>query len=222
MVGVGTIDVMRIRMPNPDFTAATNYALHRLERELSPLLTYHNVAHTRDDVTPAAEELARLQLVSAEETLLLVTAAWYHDLGYVERRDNHETTSARIAGEALPGFGYAPGQVEAIQKLILSTRLPTAPTNWLEEALVDADLAHLGGPWFMDHNVRLRQELAAYGKEFSDAQWYADQLKFLQKHRYYTSVARQLWDTGRQEMSRCSRRCWRRAGDWFVLSSACT
>jgi uncharacterized protein len=185
-------------MPIADFAAATDYARLRLQRELSPLLTYHSLAHTRDDVAPASQTLARLQGVSEGEMLLLVTAAWYHDLGYIERREGHETTSAQIAAEALPAFGYAPAQVEAIVKLILATRLPTAPANWLEGALVDADLSHLGGPEFMERNARLRQELAAFGKEFSDADWLANQLVFLRRHEYYTSVARGLWDEGRK------------------------
>jgi uncharacterized protein len=190
---------MRIAMPNPDFAAATDYARVRLERELSPLLIYHNVAHTRDDVAPAALELAQLEGVSAEETLLLVTAAWYHDLGYVDGREDHESVSVQIAGEALPGFGYTAEQVAAVQRLIGSTRLPTSPRNWLEGALADADLRHLGGPAFLERNARLRREVAAHGHEFGDAQWYADQLTFLRNHRYHTSIARRLWDAGKQE-----------------------
>ncbi len=92
-------------MPKPDFSAASEHARLRLARELSPKLTYHNLSHTRDDVAPAVRELAEMHGLPAEDTLLLLTAAWYHDLGYIERRMDHEQTSAQIAGEALPGFG---------------------------------------------------------------------------------------------------------------------
>ncbi len=92
-------------MPKPDFSAAAEYARLRLARELSPKLSYHNLAHTRDDVASAARELAEAHGLPPEETLLLLTAAWYHDLGYIERRADHEQKSAQIAGEALPGFG---------------------------------------------------------------------------------------------------------------------
>jgi uncharacterized protein len=186
-------------MPNPNFAAATDYARLRLERELSPLLTYHNLSHTRDDVVPAARRLARLHGVSAEDLFILLTAAWYHDLGYIAVRDEHESTGAQSAGDELPRFGYTPAQVDVIRQLILSTRLPTAPRNWLEGALADADLHHLGGPKFMEHSDRLRHELAAYGSEFSDAGWLAEQLSFLRAQAFHTNEAQRLWDAGKQK-----------------------
>src|SRR5690242_17751567 len=56
--------------PQPDFARAHAYALARLERELSPALCYHSVAHTRDDVVVAAERLAALEGVDGEALLL--------------------------------------------------------------------------------------------------------------------------------------------------------
>ena len=85
---------------------ARQYALNRLERELSPNLHYHGIVHTRDDVVPAAELLANLEGIKVESFYLLLTAAWFHDLGFVEKPANHEQISARIAAEILPGFGY--------------------------------------------------------------------------------------------------------------------
>ena len=127
----------------------------------------------------------------------MLTAAWYHDLGYIERREDHEATSAQIAAGDLPRFGYTSAQIDVIKQLILSTRMPTAPTNWFEGALTDADLNHLGTPHFMEHSHRLRRELAAFGSEFNDAAWLAHQLTFLQTHAYYTEEARRLWDAGK-------------------------
>ncbi len=85
-----------------------------------------------------------------------------------------------------------------MQRLILSTKLPTAPADWLEGALADADLKHLGGPAFMEHNDRLRAELAAYGEEFSDVQWLANQLAVLRGQEYHTTEARELWGAAKQ------------------------
>jgi uncharacterized protein len=53
-------------MHQPDFERAKQYALERLEQDLSPALTYHCLTHTRDDVMPAAERLAALKRVIGE------------------------------------------------------------------------------------------------------------------------------------------------------------
>ena len=91
----------------PDFKRAKQYALRRLEQELSPLLTYHSMEHSRYEVMQAAEKFALLEGVTDESDLLLLrTAVLYHDLGYVISFTDHEATSARIAAEVLPGFGY--------------------------------------------------------------------------------------------------------------------
>ncbi|HEX9372313.1 MAG TPA: HD domain-containing protein [Roseiflexaceae bacterium] len=173
----------------PDFERARSYALERLERELSPMLFYHSLAHTRDEVAPATQRLAELTRVGGEALLLLRTAAYYHDIGFVERRDDHESIGARIAAAALPDFGYTPPQVDAIRGMIIATRLPQAPRTLLEQLLADADLDVLGREDFLARNQALREELAAEGIRSADAQWYADQLRFMRAHRYWTAAA---------------------------------
>ena len=50
-------------MGHPDYEGANQYALRRLEQDLAPALVYHNLAHTHDDVVPAAEHLASLDVL---------------------------------------------------------------------------------------------------------------------------------------------------------------
>lgn len=176
------------------FEQARQYAEHRLERDLSPNLLYHGIAHTRGEVVPAAEELARMEGVEGEALYLLLTAAWFHDIGHVEQSRYHELISARIAGEVLPGFGYTERQVETVRWAILATALPQSPRNLLEQILVDADLDVLGRESFMQRNHDLRRELASLGEEFTDEQWYTRQLNFVERHTYFTSAARSLRD----------------------------
>ena len=76
---------------------ARQYALHRLEKELSPNLLYHGRAHTRDDVIPSVEQLARMEGIRGASLYLLRTSAWFHDLGFVEQPAYHEMIGARIA-----------------------------------------------------------------------------------------------------------------------------
>jgi uncharacterized protein len=182
----------------PDVERAKQYALERLARDLSPKLFYHSLSHTWNDVAPAVERLAALESVDGEALLLLRTAAYYHDIGFVERRDDHESTGVRIASVVLPGFGYSPDQIASIADMIMATRLPQSPHNLLEQLLADADLDALGREDFMARNQALRAEMAAFGLPSTDRQWYADQLQFLKNHRYWTVAARALRDPQKQ------------------------
>ncbi len=181
-------------MTQPDFEQAKHYALARLEQELSPSLSYHSLGHTRDDVLPAVERLATLEGMTAEDRLLLLTAALYHDLGFIEQYNNNEAIGARIASEALPRFSYTPEQIQTIGSAIMATKLPQSPHTRLEEIIADADLDVLGRDDFMARNQALRDELAAYGCPTTDEGWYSYQLQFLQAHRYFTSAAKSLRD----------------------------
>lgn len=176
------------------FDQAVAYAQSRLENELSSNLCYHGPFHTRDEVVPAARQLAEMEKIRGQSLTLLLTAAWFHDLGYVEQPLHHELIGVRIAQEVLPGFGYGEKQIEKVRWAILATALPQAPQSHLEQILADADLDVLGRPDFLARNRDLRQELASLGKTFTDDQWYTGQLKFIREHRYFTQSARSMRD----------------------------
>ncbi len=186
-------------MSVPDHEGARQYALGRLQSELPPALTYHSLIHTRDLVMRAAEHLARLEGIPQEQTDLLVTAAAFHDLGYLVDPANHERASARIARETLPAYGFTEEQIGQITSLIMATRLPQQPRNHLEELLADADLAVLGMDIFMERSTALRAEHAAAGKTYTDEEWAASQSQFLKSHHYFSPAARQLFAQGKRE-----------------------
>jgi len=184
----------------PDFKRAKQYALHRLERELSPVLVYHCLEHSRDEVMKAAERIALLEGVTDESDLLLLrTAVLYHDLGYVVSFSDHEANSARMAAEVLPAFGYQSEQIEVICGLILATKLPQSPQTMLEQIIADADLDVLGRRDFFERNFALLVELEGLGIIIPVEQWQSDQLKFLLGHRYFTKAANDLRSAGKQK-----------------------
>lgn len=181
-------------MDTESFTRARQYAADRLDRELPAGLFYHGLMHTRSDVVPATERFADGEGVEGEDRLMLLTAAWFHDLGFVEVRAGREAVGARIAAEALPGFGYADPQILTIRAIIMATAIPQSFTTLLEKIMADADLDVLGRDDFLLRNGSLRRELAFLGQKFSDAQWFSGQLKFVESHSYFTTSARQLRD----------------------------
>jgi uncharacterized protein len=185
-------------MSQPDLSRAEQYALQRLERELPPTLFYHSIAHTRDDVVPAALRLAQLEGLAGESVVLLHTAALFHDIGFVEKRAGHESIGVRIATEVLPRLGYSAAQIEMIAGMIMATRVPQRPRTPLECVLADADLDVLGRDDFLGRNRQLRAELASEGVIVSDRGWYSGQLRFVQRHHYWTESAQALRDAVKQ------------------------
>jgi len=188
-VGEGAI---HSAMNKPNIEQACAYALDRLAHELSPKLSFHSLTHTRDDVVPAALRLAAQLDIGGIDMRLLRTAACYHDIGFIERRDGHEEVSARIATAVLPNFGYSSEQVACVVGMIMATRLPQMPKNLLEQIIADADLDSLGRADFFTRNQALRDELAAFDHVMSDTLWYRTQLTFLRSHHYWTAEAASL------------------------------
>ena len=186
------------KLAQPDFKAAKQYALARLEHELPPELHYHDFAHTLKYVIPATERLAQAEGINGEARELLSVAAHYHDLGYLIDRKAHEAAGARIVSEVLPRFGFSPTQIDVIKNLILATRMPQTPTTHLEQILADADLDVLGTIEFFPTSVKLRKEQAVFGHQEDDLTWYRNQLEFLQNHEYFTASAKKLRDAGKR------------------------
>lgn len=180
----------------PDTEGAIRYALSRLERELAPELTYHNLWHTVEDVLPATRRLAVLSGISADDVRLLEVAAAYHDIGFVIGYHDHERAGAEIIAQVLPGFGFTSEQIAAVQGMILATRLPQSPHTPLEEILADADLDVLGREDSLARSQALRSEMASCGAPVGEMEWYRRQLKFFRGHHYFTTIARSLRGEG--------------------------
>jgi uncharacterized protein len=185
-------------MAIPDYEGVRHYVLDRLEKELPSNLYYHCLSHTRDEVIPAVDQLSAMEKVDENARLILRTAALFHDLGYIERVEGHELSSARIAGQVLPGYGYTAEQIDAVCSLIMATRMPRIPQTLLEEILADADLDNLGRTDFMKRSLELRKEWETSGKHWSDQEWFVRQLEFLDEHHYFTASARLLRDEQKQ------------------------
>lgn len=122
---------------------AGKFIINKLNNELPGHLNYHNTAHTLD-VVESARRIGEAEGITSANMELLLTAAYYHDAGFLFKTVGHEEESSRIAAEILPGFGYDTGEIEKICGMIMATRLPQSPQNHLEQILADADLDDLG------------------------------------------------------------------------------
>ena len=182
---------VRLKKDVMNSKAARTYALDKLKHGLSPTLTYHGLPHTLD-VHAAVLAYAQTESVEGEELELLVTAALFHDIGFLHVYRGHEARGCEVAREALPGFDYSEAQIDRICGMIMATRLPQSPNNRLEEILCDCDLDYLGREDFYSIGARLFEEFKTYGIVRTEEEWNRLQVGFLKAHRYFTETANQL------------------------------
>ncbi len=170
------------------FDSVYSFLIKKLETELPPYLHYHNAEHTKD-VIARAEQLAGQENISGDDLILLKTAALFHDSGFLETYSDHEEISCEIARKWLPQFGYNQDEIAEICSLIMATRIPQQPKNKLGEVLCDADLYYLGTDKYFIGAEKLYKELHEAGLVKNREEWSNEEIKFVERHHYFTSIA---------------------------------
>jgi uncharacterized protein len=182
-----------------DFLGAKNYIVNRMQKELSPALYFHSLDHSFD-VLRSACHLNCMEEVTEPESVLIETAAIYHDSGMIITYLDHETASSKIAREVLPEFGYSPREIEIIESLIMVTTMPQAANTKLEKVICDADLDALGREDFFITSFQLQLEWKLYGiMNCTLAEWIRFEIDFMEKHHYFTSSAIHLREKQKQK-----------------------
>jgi uncharacterized protein len=181
-----------------EFKRVKAFILHKLKKELPKNLTYHSAEHIKD-VYRSAKILAKLEKVEGEDLTLLLTAVLFHDSGFLWQQHEHEIVSCEIAKKYLPEYGYTPEQIERICGMIAATKIPQSPHNRLEEIICDADLDYLGRDDFFKIGNGLYEELCMYGILNNEDEWNALQVRFLEKHTYFTASAKKLRKEKKEE-----------------------
>lgn len=181
-------------MPQVAHVSAIAYAIDRLENELDAHLSYHDVAHTRDIVLPAAEKFGRMANLCEEDMIILTTAAAYHDIGFLQIRKGHEAMSCDIARGTLTQFNYSEAQIEHVCQTIMATKIPQTPQDFLGELLADADMDVLGHELYFATLRGLFLEQVHFGEMIPLEDWKTGQVNFIGNHRYFSAEARAYRD----------------------------
>lgn len=174
-----------------DFEGVKEFISTKLKDELPDYLTYHGLHHI-EDVYNAADQLADMEGIGDYDKSLLLTAALFHDSGFIYCYTGHELKSCEIAKQYLPDYGYSEDEITRICGMIMATRIPQTPHNLLEEIIADADLDYLGRIDFFDIGKELYTELKYLGMVESVADWNIFQINFLNKHRYFTDSSKRI------------------------------
>jgi len=180
------------------FNEAKKFILKKLKKELPRHLSYHSVEHITD-VYKSAKAIAKQEKVKGEDLTLLLTAALFHDSGFLKDQKEHEKLSCTIARECLPQYDYNEEQIEKICGMIMATKIPQTPHNLLEQIICDADLDYLGRNDFFIIGDRLFSELRMYGMINDEMDWNRLQVRFLETHHYFTKTAIKLRKEKKEE-----------------------
>lgn len=171
--------------------------LEKLKTELPDKLQYHNIKHTID-VINSVEIISQGEKINEHDLILMKTAALLHDVGFTIAYDNHEENSCLIAKQELKKLDYPNDYINRVCKLIMATDSMSVPKNILEKILNDADLDYLGRSDYLEISAKLFRELKNYNKIHKLRDWNQLQIKFIERHQYYTSTAKENRNVDKQ------------------------
>lgn len=182
-----------------NFVGIRSFILTKLTKELSKELIYHSVEHTLR-VEAAVMKYASLENLNEHDTLLVRTAALFHDAGFIERYEHNEELGALLFEKNAQAFGFNEADMRLVSDLILSTSYAAVPKNILEAIMRDADLDYLGTADYHRTAQSLFDEMAKFGQSHTPQKTLEIQLDYLKnRHSYYTESAKKLRDEGKQK-----------------------
>ncbi len=173
---------------------AQDFVCNLLKDKLSSLYTYHNLQHTLG-VVNAVTILCDSENLDSSERELLLLAAWFHDLGYINGYTNHEDSGCAIVCDFLKEKGKSEQDIAKVTRLIQATAMEYVPQTLFEKIIKDADYYHLFEENYLETCQILREEWQnTEDKSFSDKDWAIENLDFLMhKHHFYTDFALLHW-----------------------------
>ncbi len=151
---------------------------------------YHNLTHTLE-VVEACSEIGAAMKLDRNQMEVVLLAAWFHDVGYVEGAEEHEERSARRAEQFLSAERYDAARTAEVIGCIRATTIPQRPQTLLQEIVCDGDVFHMGKKRFRARGDSLRMELELRtGKSFTDAEWVRKNIEFINRCTFHTKHAR--------------------------------
>lgn len=165
-----------------------NHFFERLQKELPVEYKYHSLEHT-EDVIQQAELIGKAESLNEHQMGVVLTAALFHDAGFIIQRKNHEQISCNIFLEYADEHALSKEIKRDVMRCIHATEIPQSPSSKMENVLCDADLDYLGRNDFEEIAELLYEELLSCKEVDSIAQWDKIQVQFLGNHKYHTAYS---------------------------------
>lgn len=174
------------------------YVTSLFEKLHSPSLAFHNIDHTRA-VVKHSEEIAGNYNLKENEWLVLKSAAWFHDTGYLFTEPaKHEETSCEVMRKFMKDLTDEQ-TVNEIEGAIMATKFPTHPQSLVSQILCDADTFNFGTKDFKETNKKAYEEAMLRDPETQKEKFLKNTIYLLESHSYYTSYCQQQLDAKKQK-----------------------
>lgn len=166
------------------------FIINLLKDKLPATYYFHDYVHTLY-VLDKAIEIATHENCSEKDMELIIAAALWHDVGYINIYKGHEEESCKMARQYLPAYNFSGTDIDTICGMIMATKIPQSPQNKLEEIIADADLEYLGTSDATSLAGQLFKEQQSLNPLLTEEQWNQTQIAFLKKHHYFTKYCRE-------------------------------
>lgn len=160
-----------------------------LHTKLPKGLYYHGLHHTLD-VLKVCNQYIKRGNFDDHTSKILRLGALLHDIGFTVSINDHELRGAEIAEEMMTNYAFPRKDIDMVKGIIMATRVPQNPLNYLEEMICDADLDYLGRKDFYIISDQLFRELKFNSVLSSKLEWNKIQIKFLGAHKFHTDFAK--------------------------------
>ena len=166
---------------------------------LTPHFTYHNLEHTLS-VVEVTSNLCRAYNLNQEDTIPIVVAAWFHDIGHFFDSSDHEVAGARICAEFLSTKNVDQEAIEEVNRLIMATNIRAKGVSLPERIIKDSDIHYIGTQHYFELSEGLRQEWDHFSQsELSDMEWYGKNIEFFEHHQWLTHVGENWFAKQKQQ-----------------------
>lgn len=179
--------------------AVEEFTIKYYEENVSSLLFYHSIEHTRL-VASVTATISKAEGINENDKEIVEIAAWFHDIGHAVSLENHEVESCKIARKFLAENGKDEDFISGVEKCILSTKMGAAKETLLEKIIGDADNAHTGMENFMEISNLLRKEMCNFvERKCSKLAYWEQTLDFIKRIKFLTTYGIENLDPIRKQ-----------------------
>jgi predicted metal-dependent HD superfamily phosphohydrolase len=161
-------------------------------------LFYHTIEHAHR-VVAHTNEIALFYKLDEESLFVVLTAAWFHDIGYLfGGSKDHEFRSVFMMNQFISNKNISRNITDKIETGIMATKRFAIPLTFAGEIICDADTYHFGTSEFRRTDLLVKKEMEQV-TGWIPPDWINRTIEMLRNHKYYTSYCREKLDEGKNQ-----------------------